>query len=120
MDWRLGEKYFAEKLIDLDFSSNNGGWQWSASTGCDAQPYFRIFNPEIQSRKFDPEGMFIKKFVPELKNLPIYLLHNPSNITKADEIKYNFKLGYDYPAPIINHQKAKERTIKLFKQLKNR
>jgi deoxyribodipyrimidine photo-lyase len=119
MDWRLGEKYFAEKLIDLDFSSNNGGWQWSASTGCDSQPYFRIFNPEIQSRKYDPEGKYIKKFVPELKNLPIYLLHNPSNITKSEEIKYNFTLGHDYPAPIINHQKAKERTIKIFKQLKN-
>ena len=69
IDWKLGERYFAENLIDFDFASNNGGWQWSASTGCDAQPYFRIFNPYLQSKRFDPEGLYIKKYVKELKNV---------------------------------------------------
>ena len=117
IDWRLGEKYFAEHLIDKDFSSNNGGWQWCASTGCDAQPYFRIFNPEMQAKKFDPEGKYIRKYVPELRNLPVHMLHNTKNISRAEEIKYNFKLGRDYPSPIVNHQKAKERTIFMFKKI---
>jgi deoxyribodipyrimidine photo-lyase len=69
VDWRLGEKYFADRLIDFDLASNNGGWQWAASTGCDAQPYFRIFNPVMQSQRFDPDGKFIRRYVPEIAAL---------------------------------------------------
>jgi len=74
-DWRLGEKFFMENLIDGDFSSNNGGWQWSSSTGTDSAPYFRIFNPITQSQNFDPNGEFIKKFIPELIDVPVAQIH---------------------------------------------
>ena len=77
IDWRWGERYFAEKLNDFDLASNNGGWQWAASTGCDAQPYFRIFNPVSQSEKFDADGKFIRKYLPVLAKLPKAALHSP-------------------------------------------
>lgn len=77
VDWRLGERFFMQHLIDGDFAANNGGWQWSASTGCDAQPYFRVFNPVSQSKKFDPNGEFIRKYLPELKNVPDKHIHQP-------------------------------------------
>ena len=77
IDWRLGEKYFADHLNDFDLSANNGGWQWAASSGCDAQPYFRIFNPVTQSQKFDPEGKFIRRYVPELARLGNRHIHAP-------------------------------------------
>src|SRR6185295_7513445 len=77
VDWRLGERYFADKLIDYDLASNNGGWQWAASTGCDAQPYFRIFNPVTQSERFDPEGAFIRRYVPEVAALADDEIHAP-------------------------------------------
>ena len=75
IDWREGERFFIEHLIDGDLASNNGGWQWAASTGCDAQPYFRIFNPITQSKRFDPEGAFIRKYLPELENVPDKDIH---------------------------------------------
>ena len=78
-DWRLGEKFFMQHLIDGDFSSNNGGWQWSSSTGTDSAPYFRIFNPITQSQNFDPDGEFIKKFIPELKDVPVAQIHQPKD-----------------------------------------
>ena len=77
VDWRLGEKYFADMLIDFDLASNNGGWQWAASTGCDAQPYFRIFNPVTQSQRFDADGKFIRRYVPELARLDARSIHAP-------------------------------------------
>lgn len=116
-DWRFGEKYFAENLIDMDFSNNNGGWQWSASTGVDAQPYFRIFNPYLQSKKFDPEGEYIKKYVPELKSLPPEFIHEPNIMNEEEQKKYNVKLGEDYPYPIVDHREAKELVLKKFKRL---
>ncbi len=76
IDWRLGEKYFATKLVDYDPCSNNGGWQWSSSTGCDSAPYFRIFNPFTQAKKFDPEGLYIKRYVNELKDAPLEIIMN--------------------------------------------
>ena len=97
IDWRYGEKYFADKLIDLDFSNNNGGWQWSASTGVDAQPYFRIFNPYLQSKKFDPEGVYIRKYVPELNRLPSRIIHQPHLMTEEEQSKFGVIIGKDYP-----------------------
>lgn len=117
IDWRWGEKYFAENLIDMDFSSNNGGWQWSASTGCDAQPYFRIFNPVLQSKKFDSDGNFIRKFIPELKSLPDKFIHEPWVMSDEDQKTYNVILGKDYPKPIVEHAVAKEIAIKEFKSI---
>jgi len=119
MDWRLGEKYFAEKLIDLDFSSNNGGWQWSASTGVDAQPYFRIFNPYLQSKKFDTEGKYIRKYVPELKDLPDNYIHEPNIMSESEQNKYGVVIGKDYPAPVVDHMVSKNESIKRFKNILN-
>lgn len=118
IDWRFGEKYFAENLIDLDFANNNGGWQWSASTGVDAQPYFRIFNPYLQSKKFDPEGNYIRNYVPELKSLPDEFIHEPYKMNLIEQHKYKVLIGKDYPSPIVDHKAAKEFVIKKFKELK--
>ncbi|CCO28156.1 deoxyribodipyrimidine photo-lyase [Rhizoctonia solani AG-1 IB] len=113
LDWRLGEKYFMEQFIDGDLASNNGGWQWSASTGTDPQPYFRIFNPYSQSEKADPSvgpGNYIKYFVPELKGLSGKALHNPHSHLSPPEFK---KLGY--PEPLVDHKEARERALRRYK-----
>lgn len=105
VDWRWGERHFAEKLLDYDFASNNGGWQWSASTGCDAQPWFRIFNPVTQSRRFDPKGEFIRKYLPELENCPENWIHAPPESERK-------KSGY--PSPIVDHAVARQETLALY------
>lgn len=109
LDWRLGEKYFMQNLIDGDLASNNGGWQWSASTGVDAVPYFRIFNPIRQSERFDPKGEFIRQYVPELTKLDNKAIHNPEN---------SGVILTDYPKPIIDLRASKERVMKAFAILK--
>lgn len=116
IDWRWGERYFAEKLLDFDLSANNGGWQWSASTGCDAQPWFRIFNPVTQSEKFDPQGRFIRRYVPELAGCPDAYLHAPWRMPEAVQQKCGFVPGWDYPLPIVDHAVARTRTLEMFKQ----
>lgn len=106
IDWRYGERYFALKLVDYDPSINNGNWQWVASTGCDAQPFFRIFNPWVQQKKFDPNCDYIKKWIPELKETPVNLIHewyNNVNLT-IDKSNKLSPIG-DYPKPIVEHQK---------------
>jgi deoxyribodipyrimidine photo-lyase len=114
IDWRLGERYFAEILNDFDFSANNGGWQWAASTGCDAQPYFRIFNPVTQSEKFDPEGRFIKRYLPQLEKVPPKWIHAPW-LAGADRLaEFGVTLGEDYPAPIVDHAEARQQTLARF------
>ncbi len=111
IDWRWGERYFAEKLNDFDLSANNGGWQWVSSSGCDAQPYFRIFNPISQSEKFDPEGKFIRRYVPALTSLPTLDLHAPwlssALVLKAAGVE----LGKNYPRPIVDHAEARTKTL---------
>ena len=102
IDWRWGEAYFAEKLLDYDLAANNGGWQWAASCGCDAQPYFRIFNPTSQSEKFDPQGRFIRRYVPELAALPDRALHAPWLSQPIDMA---------YPPPIVQHDQARAETL---------
>lgn len=114
VDWRLGERYFAEKLNDFDFSANNGGWQWAASTGCDAQPYFRIFNPITQSEKFDAEGRFIKRYLPQLAKLPSKWIHAPWLAGTQRLAEFGVVLGKDYPAPIVDHAEARARTLARF------
>ncbi|WP_246211358.1 cryptochrome/photolyase family protein [Vogesella oryzae] len=111
LDWRRGEAYFAAKLMDFDLAANNGGWQWAASTGCDAQPYFRIFNPVSQSEKFDPEGKFIRRYVPELAALDNRAIHAP---WQAKSLPAGFVLGRDYPQPIVDHAVQRELALTLF------
>ena len=114
IDWRWGERYFAENLNDFDLASNNGGWQWAASTGCDAQPYFRIFNPVSQSEKFDAEGQFIRKYLPVLEKLPTAALHNPWLATPAELSAAGVELGKNYPLPIVQHGEARARTLQRY------
>ena len=111
IDWRQGERYFAEKLIDFDLSANNGGWQWASSSGCDAQPYFRIFNPVSQSEKFDAEGKFIRRYLPQLAALPNAALHAPWAAKPVDLLATGITLGKNYPLPVVDHAQARERTL---------
>lgn len=117
IDWRKGERFFADNLVDLDFSSNNGGWQWSASTGVDAAPYFRIFNPVLQSKKFDKDGEYIREFVPELSPLPAKLIHAPWEMSKEEQDEFGVAIGKDYPGPIVEHSTAREIAIKEYKAI---
>ena len=111
IDWRWGERYFAEKLIDFDFAANNGGWQWAASTGCDAQPYFRIFNPTSQSENYDAEAKFIRKYVPEIAALNLKEIHAPWMAKNLMGVL----LGKDYPLPIVDHATQRTRALALYK-----
>ncbi len=104
IDWRLGEAWFMSQLIDGDFAANNGGWQWSASTGTDAAPYFRIFNPVTQSERFDPDGRFIRKYVPELEKVSAKQIHMPPPVS-------------GYPGPMVDLKTSRKETIELFQQL---
>jgi len=118
IDWRWGELFFMQHLIDGDLGLNNGGWQWAASTGTDAQPYFRIFNPTLQSQKFDPEGQFIRKYVPELKNLPAKYIHNPYEFYKKSPFvlqEHGVYLGENYPFPIVDHKTQREKALRMYK-----
>jgi len=106
IDWRHGEAWFMQQLLDADLAANNGGWQWTAGTGTDAAPYFRIFNPILQSKKFDPQGNYIRRWVPELAHLQSKTIHEPW--TAESQKDY-------YPPPIVDHKQARERTLQAFK-----
>lgn len=112
IDWQWGERYFMRRLVDGDLAANNGGWQWSASTGTDSVPYFRIFNPFSQSKRFDSEGKFIKKFCPELTEIPATALHDGKKLAKALDDKQ-----VDYPGFIVEHSFARERALAEFKSI---
>jgi deoxyribodipyrimidine photo-lyase len=114
IDWRRGEAYFAEQLIDYDLAANNGGWQWAASTGCDGQPWFRIFNPVTQSRRFDPEGKFIRRYVPALARLGDDLIHAPWQAGPIELEAAGVELGRNYPRPIVDHAEARAKTLQRY------
>ncbi len=111
LDWRRGEDYFEVHLNDFDFASNNGGWQWASSSGCDAQPWFRIFNPVTQSRKFDPEGKFIRKYLPELAGLADQAIHAPWEASPVELEAAGVQLGVNYPMPVVAHDEARTQTL---------
>lgn len=115
-DWRKGETYFRHQLIDYDNASNVHGWQWAASTGTDAVPYFRMFNPVRQSERFDSDGAYIKKYLKIFKDVPAKYLHHPEKNNKVLEEKYNIKIGEDYPKRIVDHSEARDFIMDIFKQ----
>ena len=114
LDWRRGERYFADSLNDFDLAANNGGWQWAASSGCDAQPWFRIFNPITQSRKFDPDGVFIRRYLPGLAKLSNDAIHAPWLASARELANASVALGRDYPEPIVNHEAARRATLERY------
>ena len=118
VDWRRGEHYFADQLNDFDFAANNGGWQWAASTGCDAQPWFRIFNPVTQSEKFDPQGRFIRKYLPQLAALPDKYVHAPWTAPQDVLLAAGVRLGENYPRPLVQHDVARKETLERYAVVK--
>jgi deoxyribodipyrimidine photo-lyase len=118
IDWRWGERYFADHLIDFDLAANNGGWQWAASSGCDAQPYFRIFNPITQSEKFDPSGKFIRRYLPQLAGLPDAAIHAPWKAREIELAAAGLTLDQGYPHPVVDHTEARERTLQRYAVVK--
>jgi len=113
IDWREGERHFMRHLVDGDLANNNGGWQWAASTGTDAAPYFRVMNPWTQAQRFDAGGEFIRRFVPELADVPTAALHSPAKLERVRRER-----GLDYPAPIVDHKSAREQAIAAFQAIK--
>ena len=118
VDWRRGERYFAQQLNDYDLAANNGGWQWSASTGNDAQPWFRIFNPVLQSQRFDAQGKFIRRYVPELAGCSDKMLHEPWKMSAAEQRTSGAIIGEHYPAPVVDHAEARKETLRMFEKAK--
>ena len=114
IDWRLGQDHFLQHLVDGDVASNNGGWQWAAGTGTDAQPYFRIFNPTTQGQRFDPDGAYVRRWVPELRVVPPRWIHAPAELPAAVAADIGFVLGRDYPEPIVDHAEARRRALDWF------
>ena len=114
LDWRLGEAAFMRHLTDGDVASNNGGWQWTASTGTDPQPYFRVFNPVLQGRRFDPDGAYVRRWIPELRRVPGAAVHEPWALDAAEQAAAGVRIGLDYPAPIVDHAAARQRALDVF------
>lgn len=120
INWQEGEAWFMRYLVDGDPAANNGGWQWTAGVGTDAAPYFRIFNPILQSKKFDPQGHFIRRWLPELQRVPDEFLHEPWLMPAEIQRKTGFKPGRDYPLPLVDHAQVKDRTLRAYQQSKQR
>jgi deoxyribodipyrimidine photo-lyase len=118
IDWRRGEAWFWDTLVDADIAQNAANWQWVAGSGADAAPYFRIFNPVSQGQKFDPDGAYVRRWVPELARLPAGLIHAPWTASAAELARYGLTLGAGYPRPIVDHAKARERALAAYADLK--
>ena len=115
--WKEGERWFFDTLVDADIGSNSAGWQWISGSGADASPYFRIFNPILQGKKFDPKGEYVKKFLPSLDKIPEKFIHSPWEMTIEEQARYNFTLGRDYPKPIIDLNETRKRALAAFKKI---
>jgi deoxyribodipyrimidine photo-lyase len=118
LDWRSGERYFMRELLDADLAANNGNWQWCAGTGTDAMRGYRIFNPSLQSRRFDPDGHYIKRYLPELSQVPAALIHEPHLMTSDQQQRSTCRIGSEYPFPIVDHRRARSEYLDLAKQAK--
>jgi deoxyribodipyrimidine photo-lyase len=116
IDWRWGEKYFLQNLIDSDIASNNGGWQWAAGTGTDAQPFFRIFNPVLQGARFDADGAYVKRWLPELARVPSKYIHTPWMMPADVARRAQVEIGKDYPKPIVDHTIQRERALAMYRR----
>jgi deoxyribodipyrimidine photo-lyase len=119
IDWRWGERWFMQHLVDGDPAANNGGWQWTAGVGTDAAPYFRVFNPILQSQKFDPDGDYIRAWVTELRRVPDGYIHEPWKMPAEIQRQARCIIGQDYPNPIIDHAWARERVTAAYRQSKS-
>ena len=119
IDWRWGERWFMQMLLDGDPAANNGGWQWSAGTGTDAAPYFRIFNPVAQGQKFDPNGAYVRRWVPELRTVPNKFIHEPWRMARSDQLRAGCIVGQDYSTPIVDHAQARARVLAAYKAVKS-
>ena len=119
IDWREGEKWFWDTLVDADAGSNPANWQWVAGSGADAAPYFRVFNPILQGEKFDPDGDYVRRWVPELARLPNKLIHQPWEATPLELASAGIELGKTYPPPIIDHKAGRERALKAYASIRN-
>ncbi len=115
INWQRGEQYFFDHLIDADIASNNGGWQWTAGTGTDASPWFRIFNPILQGEKFDPDGAYVRRYVPELSGLPASAVHKPWVLATTEQKAARCTLGVEYPERIVRHEEERLVTLELYK-----
>lgn len=115
IDWRWGERWFMQHLIDGDPAANNGGWQWAAGTGTDAAPYFRVFNPVLQGKKFDPDGQYIRRWLPELANVPPEYIHEPWKMPLPLQLRAGCKLGRNYPLPVVDHPYARQRALDAYR-----
>jgi len=118
IDWRYGEQWFWDTLVDADLANNSASWQWVAGCGADAAPYFRIFNPQLQGEKFDPDGVYVKQWLPELKHLPKKFIHSPWDAPELVLKESSIELGNDYPHPIVDHIAARDRALSAFEDIK--
>jgi deoxyribodipyrimidine photo-lyase len=116
VDWRWGERWFMQHLVDGDPASNNGGWQWVAGTGTDAAPYFRIFNPVSQGIKHDPRGAYIRRWSPELRDVPDEFIHSPWQMPDGIQQASHCRIGRDFPAPIVDHAQARQRALEAYRK----
>ena len=115
VDWRLGEAEFMRGLVDGDPANNNGGWQWTAGTGTDAAPYFRVFNPVLQARRFDPDGAYVRRWIPELAGVPDRFIHEPWKMDEQTQRDAGCMIGTDYPAPVVDHALRRDEAIARYK-----
>jgi deoxyribodipyrimidine photo-lyase len=118
--WKTGEAWFEHELADADLANNNGGWQWAAGSGTDAAPYFRIFNPVLQGRRFDPDGAYVRRFVPELARVPYAKVHEPWTMTREEQGAAGCVIGEHYPAPIVDHAREREVALAMLKSSSRR
>ncbi|MFN8123978.1 MAG: FAD-binding domain-containing protein [Thermoleophilia bacterium] len=116
IDWRVGETVFMQGLLDGDPANNNGGWQWTAGTGTDAAPYFRVFNPVLQGKKFDPDGAYVRRWVPELRDVPDERVHEPWRMTEEQQRAAGCVLGRDYPHRVVDHAERREAVLERYRE----